>query len=58
MRFEISICVIAHRQSTIRKADQIVFLEDGEIKDVGNHETLMADPEGSYREIVDLQHGT
>ena len=51
------VIVIAHRLSTIRTAHRIVFLEDGEIKDVGNHETLMADPEGSYRKFVDLQHG-
>ena len=51
------VIVIAHRLSTIRTADRIVFPEDGEIKDVANHETLMADPEGSYRKFVDLQHG-
>ena len=52
------LCQHAHRLSTIREADQIVFLEDGEIKDVANHETLMANPEGAYRKSVDLQHGT
>nr|WP_317324898.1 ABC transporter ATP-binding protein [uncultured Flavonifractor sp.] len=33
--------VIAHRLSTIRDADLILYMEDGDIKEVGNHETLM-----------------
>jgi ATP-binding cassette, subfamily B, putative efflux pump len=51
------VIVIAHRLSTIRKADRIVFLEHGEIKDVGDHSTLMAKPDGPYREFVELQSG-
>ncbi len=34
--------VIAHRLYTIRSADQILFMKDGDIKEVGDHETLMA----------------
>ena len=33
--------VIAHRLSTIRDADRILYMEDGDIKEVGNHEELM-----------------
>ena len=33
--------VIAHRLSTIRDADMILYMEDGDIKEVGNHEDLM-----------------
>lgn len=33
--------VIAHRLSTIRDADMILYMEDGDIKEVGNHEALM-----------------
>jgi len=51
------VIVIAHRLSTIRKADRIVFLEDGEIKDVGDHTSLMAKPDNPYREFVELQAG-
>jgi ABC-type multidrug transport system fused ATPase/permease subunit len=51
------VIVIAHRLSTIRRADRIVFLEDGEIRDVGNHEELMADPDSPYRTFVELQNG-
>ena len=36
------VIVIAHRLSTIAGADKIVFLEDGEVREEGTHETLMA----------------
>ncbi len=51
------VIVIAHRLSTVRQADRIVFLEEGEIKDIGSHEALMADPAGCYRRFADLQGG-
>lgn len=51
------VVIIAHRLSTIRRADRIIFLEDGEIKDSGNHDTLMADPDSPYRHFVELQGG-
>ena len=51
------VIVIAHRLSTIRKADRIVFLEAGEVRDVGDHDTLMADPNGRYRRFIELQGG-
>ena len=51
------VIVIAHRLSTIRHADRIVFLDGGEIRDVGNHEELMANPASAYREFVELQQG-
>lgn len=34
--------VIAHRLSTIRDADMILYMEDGNIKEVGSHDQLMA----------------
>jgi ABC-type multidrug transport system fused ATPase/permease subunit len=49
------VIVIAHRLSTIREADQIVFLEAGRVVEVGDHDTLMNDPKGRYRQFVDLQ---
>jgi ABC-type multidrug transport system fused ATPase/permease subunit len=51
------VIVIAHRLSTIRQANRIVFLEDGEVKDVGDHESLMADASSAYRRFVELQTG-
>ena len=52
------VVVIAHRLSTIRRADRIVFLENGEIRDVGDHDTLMASADSPYREFVELQAGS
>ena len=49
------VIVIAHRLSTIRHADRIVFLDQGEVREAGNHNALMAKPNGAYREFVELQ---
>lgn len=46
--------VIAHRLSTIRGADKIVVIQEGEIVQVGTHESLLATA-GSYREMLRLQ---
>jgi ABC-type multidrug transport system fused ATPase/permease subunit len=34
--------VIAHRLSTIRNADKIIALEEGHIREVGDHQDLLA----------------
>ncbi len=47
--------VIAHRLSTIRKADQIVVLKAGEIVELGNHDTLVHQPDGYYASLVKAQ---
>jgi len=44
--------LITHRLSTIRNADQIAFLEDGRIAETGDHDELMAKPDGRYRSFV------
>ena len=46
--------VIAHRLSTIRDADMILYMEDGDIKEVGNHEDLMA-RKGKYAALYNSQ---
>lgn len=46
--------VIAHRLSTIAKADEILVLEKGEIKERGNHATLMA-AGGHYAHLYQTQ---
>ncbi len=44
--------LITHRLSTIRNADQIVFLEHGIIKEAGIHHELMQRERGAYRQFV------
>jgi ATP-binding cassette subfamily B protein len=46
--------VIAHRLSTVREADLIVVLKDGEIAEQGTHDELLS-ANGIYRDIYDLQ---
>jgi len=46
--------IIAHRLSTIKDVDMIYVLEDGQIIEKGNHEDLMAIPQGRYKNQVEL----
>ena len=46
--------VIAHRLSTVHRADQILVLKDGHVAERGTHEQLLG-ASSLYREIYDLQ---
>ena len=49
-----TVFVIAHRLSTVRRADRIVVIENGTIADIGRHEELMTKL-GTYRRLYELQ---
>jgi subfamily B ATP-binding cassette protein MsbA len=49
-----TVFVIAHRLSTVRRADRIVVLDNGTISDIGAHEELMQKV-GTYRRLYELQ---
>ena len=42
-----TVIIVAHRLSTIKKADQIIVLDDGVIVEVGNHDELISG-QGNY----------
>lgn len=47
--------VVAHRLSTIQKADKIIVLHKGEIREQGTHSQLLAQ-NGIYRTLYELQY--
>ncbi|MBV8968525.1 MAG: ABC transporter ATP-binding protein, partial [Verrucomicrobia bacterium] len=49
-----TVVAIAHRLSTVLKADQIVVMNHGEISDIGTHRQLL-DSSSLYRRLYDLQ---
>jgi subfamily B ATP-binding cassette protein MsbA len=50
-----TVIVIAHRISTIRRADKIVVLDRGRIVEIGSHEELI-DHGGIYHRLHELQY--
>ena len=52
-----AVIVVAQRVSTIRNAEQIIVLEDGQIVGIGTHEELLTRSQ-TYAEIVDSQFRT
>ncbi len=49
-----SVVAIAHRLSTVTRAQQIVVLTDGRIQATGTHESLLSE-DGVYRELATTQ---
>ena len=49
-----TLLVIAHRLNTIRQADQILVIDNGQIAQQGTHEELLKQP-GIYQEFVNIR---
>ena len=47
--------VIAHRLSTVRKANRIIVMNKGNIVEEGTHEQLLEIPNGYYKNLYDMQ---
>ena len=50
-----TVIIIAHRLSTVKKADAIVVLEKGQIVEQGTHDELTAIHNGVYQKLSQLQ---
>jgi ATP-binding cassette subfamily B (MDR/TAP) protein 1 len=51
---DITIIIIAHRLSTIKNCDQIIVMNNGEIKQIGNHNKLIR-TNGEYKHLMEQQ---
>jgi ABC-type multidrug transport system fused ATPase/permease subunit len=49
-----TVIIVAHRLQTVKNADHIVYIDDGQIVEQGKHQTLMR-LKGKYWKMVDLQ---
>jgi subfamily B ATP-binding cassette protein MsbA len=50
-----TVFVIAHRLSSIKNADRIAFIGNGELLELGNHDELMSIEHGQYRSLYNIQ---
>ncbi|CAB3397296.1 unnamed protein product [Caenorhabditis bovis] len=50
-----TVIVIAHRLSTVRKADRIAVVQKGQIVEIGTHDELIKNSDGAYYKLVSKQ---
>ena len=50
-----TVILISHRITTLMGADRIMVLEDGQVSEMGSHSELLANENGIYRKIYDIQ---
>ena len=46
--------IITHRITTAKQADKIIVLDNGQVSDIGTHETLKS-KEGLYKKLWEIQ---
>ena len=52
-----TVIIIAHRLQTVKDADCIVYIKDGEVLEQWNHSSLIKNKNGLYKKMLDLQSG-
>jgi ATP-binding cassette subfamily B protein len=50
-----TVVAIAHRLSTLRNADRLIVIDDGQVAEVGTHNELLEKEGGIYRNLVEMQ---
>ncbi len=50
-----TVFAIAHRLSTLTRASRLFVIKDGQLVEQGTHEALLANPDGVYRKLHDMQ---
>ncbi len=50
-----TVLLIAHRFTTIKNANRIAVINEGQIVELGTHEELMQIPEGEYKHLYEMQ---
>lgn len=50
-----TVLAIAHRLSTLRKADRLFVMNEGKLVEQGTHEELLGRPDGIYKNLFQLQ---
>jgi len=50
-----TVLIIAHRFSTVRRADKIIVMNEGQIVEAGSHKSLIRKKEGLYKYLWQLQ---
>lgn len=50
-----TVLAIAHRLSTLRRANRLFVVEDGEVTESGSHSELLANPQSTYKRLCDMQ---
>jgi ATP-binding cassette subfamily B protein len=50
-----TVFAIAHRLSTLRNADRLIVMNEGQIAEIGTHDELLAKENGIYAKLVEMQ---
>ena len=55
LRSDHAVLLIAHRLALVERADEILYVDGGRIRERGTHQELMSREDGAYRRLVEMQ---